>query len=102
MKQSFHLSMEDEMEKFNFIALPKQVSVSPIVARRQNLIQRLEEQAKLSTDPYFTRTVRAWVTDETTGQKVKREQHGVGFRQWGRSGQWSIRGQRESNSDRNG
>ena len=46
-----------------FTVAPQQIARNPKLVRRQRLIDRLEEQQKLASDPAFTVLVRRWVKD---------------------------------------
>ena len=56
------------MKSLSLIVAPTASSLSPKLRRRQNLIERLEEQHQLAKDPNFTITVRRWIKD-TEGVK---------------------------------
>jgi hypothetical protein len=44
----------------NFVAAPKQAPHDPKAIRRQRLIERLEQQKRLSTDPSFSPVSKRW------------------------------------------
>ncbi len=48
------------LSSLNFVPAPKQVLNDPKVILRQRLIERLEEQKRLSTDPSFTPVSKRW------------------------------------------
>jgi len=56
------------MKSLSLIVAPTASSLSPKLRRRQNLIERLEEQHQLAKDPNFNITVRRWIKD-TEGVK---------------------------------
>jgi len=56
------------MKSLSLIVAPTASSLSPKLRRRQNLIERLEEQRQLAKDPNFTISVRRWIKD-TEGVK---------------------------------
>ena len=56
------------MKSLSLIVAPTASSLSPKLRRRQNLIERLEEQLQLAKDPNFTISVRRWIKD-TEGVK---------------------------------
>jgi hypothetical protein len=56
------------MKSLSLIVAPTASSLSPKLRRRQNLIERLEEQQQLAKDPNFTISVRRWIKD-TEGVK---------------------------------
>jgi hypothetical protein len=56
------------MKSLSLIVAPTASSLSPKLRRRQNLIERLEEQLQLAKDPNFTISVRRWIK-ETEGVK---------------------------------
>jgi hypothetical protein len=67
--------MEDNMaflKSLTFTALP-QPGVNPTLDRRTRLIERLEEQKRLSSDPNFKRTIRTTVKKD--GEKTVVETH---------------------------
>jgi hypothetical protein len=51
------------LKSLTFTVAPQQIARNPKLVRRQRLIDRLEEQQKLATDPSFTVLVRRWVKD---------------------------------------
>ena len=51
------------MKSLSLIVAPTASSLSPKLRRRQNFIERLEEQQQLAKDPNFTITVRRWIKD---------------------------------------
>jgi hypothetical protein len=67
--------MEDKMavlKSLTFTALP-QPGTNPTLDRRTKVIERLEEQKRLVSDPNYTRTVRTWVKKD--GEKTAVEKH---------------------------
>ena len=53
----------NHLKSLTFTVAPSQIALNPKLARRQRLIERLEEQRKLAADPLFTITVRRWIKD---------------------------------------
>ena len=51
------------LKSLTFTVAPQQIGRNPKLVRRQRLIDRLEEQLKLASDPAFTVLVRRWVKD---------------------------------------
>ena len=51
------------MKTLTLIIAPTSSSLSPKLLRRQNLIERLEEQRELAKDPNYTITSRHWIKD---------------------------------------
>ena len=51
------------MKSLSLIVAPTAASLSPKLRRRQNLIERLEEQRELTRNPNHTITVRRWIKD---------------------------------------
>jgi hypothetical protein len=51
------------LKSLTFTVAPQQIGQIPKLVRRQRLIDRLEEQLKLASDPTFTVLVRRWVKD---------------------------------------
>ena len=51
------------LKSLTFTVAPQQIARNPKLVRRQRLIDRLEEQQKLASDPSFTVLVRRWVKD---------------------------------------
>ena len=51
------------MKSLSLIVAPTAASISPKLRRRQNFIERLEEQRELAKDPSYTITVRRWIKD---------------------------------------
>ena len=51
------------MKSLSLIVAPTASSLTPKLRRRQNLIERLEEQQQLARDSSFTITVRRWIKD---------------------------------------
>ena len=66
------------LKSLAFTAVAKTRS-SPVVARRMQLVARLEDQRALFADPGFVRTVRRW--KEVDGQRVQVD-HRVQIRPW--------------------
>jgi hypothetical protein len=67
--------MEDNMavlKSLTFTALP-QPGTNPTLDRRTKVIERLEEQKRLVSDPNYTRTVRTWTKKD--GEKTAIEKH---------------------------
>ena len=62
------------LKSLTFTVAPQQIARNPKLVRRQRLIDRLEEQQKLATDPSFTVLVRRWVKD-TDGLKQPLDRH---------------------------
>ena len=56
------------LKSLSLIVAPTSFYSDPKLRRRQNLIDRLEEQRELAKDPYYTIGVRRWVKD-TDGVK---------------------------------
>ena len=56
------------MKSLSLIVAPTSSNLNPKLRRRQNLIDRLEEQSELAKDPYYTVTARRWIKD-TEGVK---------------------------------
>ncbi len=56
------------MKSLSLIVAPISSNLNPKLRRRQNLIERLEEQQQLAKDPYYTVTARRWIKD-TEGVK---------------------------------
>jgi hypothetical protein len=56
------------MKSLSLIMAPTSSNLSPKLHRRQNLIDRLEEQRELAKDPYYTVNARRWIKD-TEGVK---------------------------------
>lgn len=48
------------LSSLNFVPAPKQLLNDPKLILRQRLIERLEEQKRLSTDPNFTPVSKRW------------------------------------------
>lgn len=48
------------LSSLNFVPAPKQAPNDPKAIRRQRLIERMEEQKRLSTDPTFTPVSKRW------------------------------------------
>ena len=51
------------LKSLTFTVALQQIARNPKLVRRQRLIDRLEEQQKLASDPSFTVLVRRWVKD---------------------------------------
>ena len=51
------------LKSLTFTVAPQQIARNPKLVRRQRLIDRLEEQQKLASDPAFTVLVRRWLKD---------------------------------------
>jgi hypothetical protein len=67
--------MEDKMtalKSLTFTALPK-IGANPVMDRRAKIIERLEEQKQLLSDPNYKRVVRTSVKKD--GQRVPVEKH---------------------------
>jgi len=56
-----------DLKSLKFTTIPK-VEDSPVMNRRAKLIERLEEQKQLVSEPSFTRTVQRWLDKD--GEKV--------------------------------
>ena len=51
------------LKSLNLIVAPIGSQISPKLRRRQNFIERLEEQKALASDPSYTVTKRRWIMD---------------------------------------
>jgi hypothetical protein len=68
--------MEDKMtalKSLTFTALPK-IGANPVMDRRNKIIERLEEQKRLLSDPNYLRTVRASETKDGKRVPVEKQQ----------------------------
>ena len=64
------------MKSLSLIVAPTSSNLNPKLRRRQNLIDRLEEQRELAKDPYYTVTARRWIKDtEGVKQLIEVQKH---------------------------
>ena len=67
----------NHLKSLTFTVAPSQIALNPKLARRQRLIDRLEEQRKLVADPSFTVTERRWIKDAEGVKQLIEVKRGV-------------------------
>ena len=58
------------LKSLTFTVAPHQIRQNPRLIRRQRLIDRLEEQRKLASDPGYTVISKRWIKDEAGIKQV--------------------------------
>ena len=60
-----------QLKSLTFAALPRLSAADPVIARRNKLIVRLQQQISLVQDPQFTLTRQKWISDETGVKQLR-------------------------------
>lgn len=58
------------LKTLTFTEAPANAGRDPVLARRQKLVDRLEEQINLVKNPNFAPKVKRWITDEAGNRKL--------------------------------
>ena len=58
------------LKNLTFTEAPANAGRDPVLARRQKLVDRLEEQINLVKNPNFAPKVKRWITDEAGNRKL--------------------------------
>src|SRR5450830_232602 len=60
-----------QLKSLTFAALPRLSAADPVIARRNKLIVRLQQQIALVQDPQFTLTRQKWIADENEVKQLR-------------------------------
>jgi hypothetical protein len=60
-----------QLKSLTFAPLPRLSAADPVIARRQKLSVRLQQQVQLAQDPNFTLTRQKWIADETGVKQLR-------------------------------
>lgn len=72
-----------KLTALTFTQLPKLSAADPVIARRNKLIVRLQQQRSLVEDPNFIIKTQKWIADETGEKQLREKQKRV--RPWWRT-----------------